>query len=73
MQGGQEMGMAEQRPFGQTQVQEVNAQEVEERTCGLGRVQLCCLDVQGWDQESQSKDGTEIGKDAKNNRKGFYK
>ena len=44
--------MAEQGPAGQTEVQEGNAQAVEAGTCGLARVEGCCPDVQGWDQES---------------------
>jgi len=28
----------------------------------LGRIQGCCPDVQGWDQESQGADKTELGK-----------
>lgn len=53
--------MAEQGPSGQTEVQEGNTQAVEIRTCALGRVQGCHLDV----QESQDTDGTEFGKGCK--------
>ena len=57
--------MAEQGLDGQTKRQEGKTQSVDVGTCGLGRVQGCCLDVQGWDQESQGTDGAEVGKESK--------
>ena len=39
---------------------------------GLGRIQGCCLDTQGWDQENQGADETELAKDVKNNNR-FYR
>lgn len=51
-----------QRPAGQNEAQERNAQAVETGTYGLGRVQRCCPDVQGWDLESQGTDGSDLGK-----------
>lgn len=52
--------MAVQGSAGQTEAQERNAQAMETGTHGWGRVQGCCLDVQGLNQESQSTDGTEL-------------
>jgi len=63
--------VTELRPAGQTKGQEGNAQAVEAATCILGRVQGCCLVVQGWHQKSQGAAGDEL--DAENNKKGFYR
>lgn len=45
-QGREETGVAEQRPAGQAEMLEINAQAVEAVKCVLGRVQGCCLDLQ---------------------------
>jgi len=57
--------MAESRPAGQTKGQDGNAWAVEVETGILGTVQGCCPVVQGWDQESQGRDGAEHGKGCK--------
>lgn len=54
--------MADEGRAGKTEVQEGNAQAVEAGTYALGGVQRCCLDIQGWDRESQGMDGTDLGK-----------
>ena len=35
-------------------------------------VQGCCLDVQGWDQESQDTDGIELGKGCEKQKEGLF-
>jgi len=35
---------------------------------GVGGIQGCCQDVQGWDQESQSVDRIKLARDVKNKR-----
>lgn len=57
--------MADKGPAGQTEGQEGNAMAGEAGTCGLERVQGCCLDVPRWDQESQDTNGTELDKGCK--------
>lgn len=44
-QGREETDVAEQRPAGQAEMLEINAQAVEAVKCALGRVQGCCLDA----------------------------
>ena len=53
--------MAKQGPAVQTEIRMKHTAE-EAAAHGLGRVQGHCLDVQRWDQESQSRDSTELGK-----------
>jgi len=55
-----------QGPAGQTEGKETNAKAVEARTCGLGRIQRCCQDVQRWDQKSQGMAGTALGEGCEN-------
>jgi len=54
--------MAEEGPSVQSEGKERKMQTVEAEMSGMGRIQGCCLDVQGWDQESQDTDGIELGK-----------
>jgi len=54
--------MAESRPAGQTEEQEGNAEAAEAGTGILGRVEGCCLVVQGWGQELHSIAGAELVK-----------
>ena len=54
----QKTSMAEQGPVGQTEVIRKQSQWMG----GLGRIQGCHLDMQRWDQESQSTGGTELDK-----------
>lgn len=44
--------MAEEGPSVQSEGKERKMQTVEAEMSGMGRIQGCCLDVQGWDQES---------------------
>ena len=48
----QENSMAEEGPSVQSEGKERKMQTVEAEMSGMGRIQGCCLDVQGWDQES---------------------
>lgn len=52
--------MTEQGPVGQTIAQEANTQIAKAGMSVLGRVQGCHTDMQRWDQESKSRDGTEF-------------
>ena len=48
----EETSMAEEGPSVQSEGKERKMQTVEAEMSGMGRIQGCCLDVQGWDQES---------------------
>lgn len=57
--------MSEEGPAVQTEGQEVRVQTSETRICGLGRIQRCCLDMQGWNQERQGTGETVLGEECK--------